>query len=45
MDTLFQADIQKLWVLISPSDGWNEKDSYTYFRDQGFTKELKNKEV
>lgn len=25
---------------FSPSDGWNEKDSYTYFKAQGFTKGL-----
>lgn len=31
--------------LISPSDGWNEKDSYTYFKAQGSTKGLRNKEV
>lgn len=29
----------------SPSDGFNEKDSYTYFKAQGFTKGLRNKEV
>lgn len=28
-----------------PSDGWNEKDSYTYFKAQGSTKGLRNKEV
>lgn len=27
------------------SDGWNEKDSYTYFKAQGSTKGLRNKEV
>lgn len=36
---------QKPLALISPSDGWNEKDSYTYFKAQGSTKGLGNKVV
>lgn len=41
----FKLIPQKLVALIPPSDGWNEKDSYTYFKAQGSTKGLRNKEV
>ena len=46
MDTPFQTDSHWIsWLWFPPSDGWNEKDSYTYFKAQGSTKGLRNKEV
>lgn len=46
MDTPFQTDSHRnFWLWFPPSDGWNEKDSYTYFKAQGSTKGLRNKEV
>ena len=49
VDTPFQTDSHRnFWLWFPPrptSDGWNEKDSYTYFKARGSTKGLRNKEV